>query len=239
MQATLPPAAQSQAEPALLPVSRSIERTASRGCGRAPRPGWAVAPERWMRLCGSGNMIGSSWEPCTMKGSSNSGAAALGPLAATDSRLAVLLRSSPRSGIDAEPDSARPTFGSSMRTSSTLATPCTILRLTLSVSNGVLPISELAAARERPALDPLEQLLDVLKPAIAPLRLASVAAVERLGQVVDAAPRAVDREAEIAFALEPANAEHVAEALLEVDIGELQLRLEVGAGRRFGEPERL
>ena len=36
---------------------------------------------------------------------------------------------------------------------------------------------------------------------------------------------------------EPADAEQLAEALLEVDVGELQLRLEVGAGVGLGEPE--
>ena len=59
-----------------------------------------------------------------------------------------------------------------------------------------------------------------------------------LVSVVDAARRSFDREAEIAFAFEPSNAEHLAEALLEIDVGELQLRLEVGARRRLGEPER-
>jgi hypothetical protein len=76
-----------------------------------------------MRLCGSGNMIGSSHGPCTMKGNSKAGTAAFAPLAETDKRLAVPRRSSSRAGIDAEPVNARPTLGPSMRTSSTFATP--------------------------------------------------------------------------------------------------------------------
>src|SRR5205085_4907106 len=61
--------------------------------------------------------------------------------------------------------------------------------------------------------------------------------VEALGQIVNAAAGAIDRQSEIAFAFEPPNAEHFAETLLEVDIGELQLRLEISPGRRLGEPE--
>ncbi len=62
-------------------------------------------------------------------------------------------------------------------------------------------------------------------------------AVQRLGQLVDARSGALEREAEIALAFEPAHAEQLAEALLEVNVRELQLRLEVGACRRFREPE--
>src|SRR5712691_8265614 len=71
--------------PGAAPVSRSIiERTAGGPFLRTDSRIGAAAPERWMRLCGSGNMIGSSHGPCTMKGSSKEGAAA-----ATDIRLAV------------------------------------------------------------------------------------------------------------------------------------------------------
>src|SRR5947209_5449215 len=103
---------------------------------------------------------------------------------------------------------------------------------------GRLPGAELAAARERSALDALEQLLDI-EPGDGALAAGEArGAVESLGQVVDAAARAIDREAEIAFALEPANAEHVTKALVEIDIGELQLGPEISAGRRFRQPER-
>src|SRR5207247_9822813 len=63
-------------------------------------------------------------------------------------------------------------------------------------------------------------------------------ALEALGQLVDAAARTIDHEAEIAFALEPANAEHVAQTMLEIDVGELQLRLEIGSAARLGQSER-
>ena len=43
------------------------------------------------------------------------------------------------------------------------------------------------------------------------------------------------RKAEVAVAFEPPEPEHLAETLVEIDVGELQLRLEVGAGLRPGE----
>ena len=103
---------------------------------------------------------------------------------------------------------------------------------------GCLAGAELAAPRERPALDALEQLLDVEARNGALAAGETRRAVQSLGQVVNAAAGAIDRETEITFALESANPEHLTEALLEIDISELQLRLEIGPGRRFGKPER-
>src|SRR5262249_23143941 len=96
----------------------------------------------------------------------------------------------------------------------------------------------LRAARERSAVNTLEQLLHIEPRDRAFAARKAGRAVKCLGQVVDAAARALDRETEIAFALEPANAEHVTEALFEIDIGELQLGPEISAGRRFRQPER-
>src|SRR5262249_29774379 len=77
---------------------------------------------------------------------------------------------------------------------------------------GRFPGADLTAAGERAALDALEQLLDI-EPGDGALAAGEArSAVESFGQVVDAAARAIDREAEIAFALEPANAKHVTEA---------------------------
>ena len=98
--------------------------------------------------------------------------------------------------------------------------------------------AEFAAARERPALDAFEQLLHVETRDRAAAARQAGRAVETFGQVVDAAAGAVDRQSEIAFALEPPNAEHLAETLFEIDIGELQLGLEISPARRLGEPER-
>ncbi len=69
-----------------------------------------------------------------MNGSSNEGTAALVPPARLDSRLAVPLRSRSRVGIETEPPSATRTTGPSMRTSSTVAVPWLIFRLTVSES---------------------------------------------------------------------------------------------------------
>jgi hypothetical protein len=103
---------------------------------------------------------------------------------------------------------------------------------------GRFPAAEFAAARKRSTLDAPEQLLDVESGDRALAARESGRAVQRLGQVVNAAAGAVDCEAEITFALEPSNAEHLAETLLEIDVGELQLGLEISPCRRLGKPER-
>ena len=51
----------------------------------------------------------------------------------------------------------------------------------------------------------------------------------RLRQREHAVAGGVDRDRQVAAALDPAEVEHLAEAALEIDVGELQLRLEVGA----------
>src|SRR6476619_1535187 len=86
-------------------------------------------------------------------------------------------------------------------------------------------------------MDALEQRLDVETGNRAVAACQARCTVKTFGQVVDAAAGAVDRQSEIAFALEPSNAEHLAETLLEIDIGKLQLRLEISPVSRFGEPE--
>src|SRR5262249_36180830 len=103
---------------------------------------------------------------------------------------------------------------------------------------GRFPGAEFSGVQERSALDALEQLLDIEPGDGAFAAGKARGAVESLGQVVDAAARAIDGEADIAFALESANAEHVPEALFEINIGELQLGPEISAGRRFRQPER-
>ena len=192
-----------------------------------------------MRLCGSGNMIGSSQGPCTMNGSSKPGTAALARARGHRQQARGSLRDRVRAPESMpSPVSASRPLGPSMRTSSTFATPWVIFRLTVKRLVGRLAAAELAAARKRPPLDAPEQLLDIEAGDRALAAGEAGRSVQCLGQLVDAAAGAVDREAEIALALELSNAEHLAEALLEIDIGELQLRLEVGAGRRFREPER-
>src|SRR5262249_43214682 len=93
------------------PVRRSIaERTASGAPPlRAASKSGAAAPERCIKISGSGSMTGSSHGPWTMKGSSKLGSRAAGPVAPLVSRLAVPFRSSSRAGIEAEPVSASPT----------------------------------------------------------------------------------------------------------------------------------
>src|SRR5262249_47335683 len=98
--------------------------------------------------------------------------------------------------------------------------------------------AKLPAARERSALNALEQLLHI-EPGDRTLAARKAGrAVKCLGQVVDAAARTLDRATGICFYPAPANAEHVTEALFEINIGELQLGSEISAGRRFRQPER-
>src|SRR5262249_31953535 len=90
---------------------------------------------------------------------------------------------------------------------------------------GRFPGAELAAARHRPPLDAPQQLLHVEAGDGAFAAGQTGRAIQRLGEVEDAAARALDGEAEIALALELADAEQLAETLLEIDVAELQLRL--------------
>ena len=188
----LPALVRPAATPRVVPMpsrsgARSPERIGSPGGrSRTASSSGARAPERWMRLCTSGSMTGSSQGPCTMNGSSNEGTPALALPARLDSRLAVPLRSRSRAGIEAEPPSATRTAGPSMRTSSTVAVPWLIFRLTVSELVGRLAAAEFTAARKRPALDAPEQLLDI-EPGDRALAAGQVGgAVQRLGQLVDA-----------------------------------------------------
>ena len=170
-----------------------------------------------------------------MNGSSNVGTLLPG---VPEIRLAIPLRSRSRAGIEAEPENTRRTLGVSTRTSSTFAMPLVMVRLTESESNGVLPVRILGPARQRTAFDAPEQLLDIEAGNGALAAGQAGGAIERIGHVEHAVAGTVDRKAEIALALQSANAEHFAQALIEIDIGELQLCLEIRSGLRFGEPER-
>ena len=214
-------------------LSRSItERTWSRALrSRTASSSGAAAPERRIRLCASGSMIGSSHRPCTTNGNSNTGGSSA--LAATSA--AVPFRSRSRSGIEAEPPSARRIAPPSSRTSSTLAVPSAMRSVTLSFSNGVRPRRKSAGDRERTLLQPLEQLLDIeARDGALPPGQARGAG-HGLGQRQHAVARGFDRERERALALEPAQPEQLAETGFEVDVGELQLRFDVDAVRRLGE----
>src|SRR5712672_1725664 len=118
------------------PLRRSsAERTASRVfLSRTASRSGAAAPERRIRLAGSGIGKASSQVPMTPKGSSK--ATSFGPL----SRLALPLRSRSRAGIEAAPVSAIFTAAPSTLASSTLTAPFAILSTILSRSNGVRPL---------------------------------------------------------------------------------------------------
>src|SRR4029453_5769453 len=94
-----------------------------------------------------------------------------------------------------------------------------------------LAAPDLAPPGRCPALEAPQQLLDVEsgKRALSAGQVGG--AVERLGQLVDVAAGTVEGEGQRAFAFEPPETDQFAETALEVDVGELELRLERGCGR--------
>src|SRR5581483_2584441 len=88
--------------------------------------------------------------------------------------------------------------------------------------------AEIAGARQRPALEAPEQLLGVEARDRAVMARQRRGAVERLREPVRARTGRGERDAEIAAARKLAEAEQLAGAGLQVDIGELELRLDVG-----------
>src|SRR5258705_4102061 len=97
--------------------------------------------------------------------------------------------------------------------------------------------AEVAAHCKRAALEPLEQLLEIeAYDRSLPARKAR-GPVEALGQLVNAAAGTIEIDGERAFAFELAQTHEVAETLLQVDVGELDLRLDRRAGVGLGEAE--
>ena len=88
--------------------------------------------------------------------------------------------------------------------------------------------AEIAAARQRPALQPLQQLLDIEAGDGAVMAGEGGGAVQRLRQAERAGARGFQRDVEIAAADQAADPEQIAGAGLQIDVGELQLRLDVG-----------
>ena len=142
---------------------------------------------------------------------------------------AVPFRSRSRAGIDAEPPSAR-------RTGAAFEPHVLDGRGALRDAQRDVELVERRAAaaevpadRERTLLQPLEQLLDIEARDRALARGQVRGAGERAGEREHAVAGRLDRERQIALAFEPAQAEQLAEAGFEIDVGELQLRFDVGA----------
>src|SRR5262249_10472626 len=100
-----------------------------------------------------------------------------------------------------------------------------------------LATAEIAASRKRTALEPLEQLLETEACDYSFLARKARGAIEALGQLVDAVAGAVEVDGERAFPFELAQTHELTETLLQVDIAELDLRLDRRAGVRLGETE--
>ena len=118
------PPPEALAEDGVPPVRRSMARRtesrALRSCNALDNG--AAAPECRIRASGSGSTIGSSHDPCTIKGSSKG----VAPGRAGATSAAVPFRSSSRSGTDAVPANASLTAAPSMVTSSTVTVPFAI-----------------------------------------------------------------------------------------------------------------
>ncbi len=98
--------------------------------------------------------------------------------------------------------------------------------------------AEIAAAGQRPALQPLEQLLDIEAGDGAVMAGQRRGAVERVREAERARARGHQRDVEIAAAGQLVDAEQFAGAGLQVDIGELELGLDVGDRVRARDAER-
>jgi len=108
-----------------------------------------------------------------------------------------------------------------------IAVPCAMRSVTLSSSNGVRRGGN-SRHRERPLLQPLEQLFDIeaRDAAWRAVRFAVPATVRVSASTLD--PEA-DREHQVALAFETADAESAAEAGIQIDIGELEAAIDVRA----------
>ena len=101
--------------------------------------------------------------------------------------------------------------------------------VTLSDSNGVRPRRKSAAIDSGRCSSRLSSC-STLNPVIAPWRAVRLAVPARVRvSAMHAVAEALDRERQVALAFEPAQAEQLAEAGFEVDVGELQLRFDIGA----------
>ncbi len=95
--------------------------------------------------------------------------------------------------------------------------------------------AEIAAAGKWTALNAFEQLLDIEAGDCALAACEGCRAVQPFRQSIDAGAGALDGERQIAFSFEAPDAEQLAYALLEIDVRELQSRIQVGSRRRFGD----
>src|SRR6266545_2335249 len=100
---------------------------------------------------------------------------------------------------------------------------------------GRLAAAEVAASSQRVALEPPKQLLDVDAGDGSLLAHQVRAATEPLRELVDVAAGAVEVEGQRSFALDAADADKLAEPLIEIDVGELHLRAECRPGFRLSE----
>ena len=100
------------------------------------------------------------------------------------------------------------------------------------------PGAEIAVAREWPALEAAQQLLDIDAGERTVMGIQACGAAERVGHRQHGRSRPFDIERDVAAALEPANSEYLAEAALEIDVDECDVRGHGDPAIGVGEPER-
>ena len=217
------------------PVNRSsTERTASRVLRSLTASSrGADAGERRIRLSGSGKIRGSSHGPCTTNGRSKPGAAFAARGQAGDA-LEVVFARRHRGGAGQGEARGRAFDADVLGGGDAVGEFHRDVQRVVGRRAG----AEVAAAGQRPALQPLQQLLDIEARDRAVMAGQRRGAVERLRKAERARARGHQRDVEIAAAGQLGDAEQFAGAGLQVDIGELELRLDVGDRVRAGDPER-
>ena len=152
-----------------------------------------------------------------MNGNSNGVAPGLGGV----TRAAVPFRSSSRAGIEAEPASAE--YHRRALDLHVLDRDRALVDLQCDrhLVIGRAPAAEFAAARQRPPLQPAQQLLDIKSGERAVRPGQAGRPVQGMRHREHAVTAPFDRERNIAFAFEPAQAEQLAEAAFKVDVGEI------------------
>src|SRR6185437_7900079 len=100
------------------------------------------------------------------------------------------------------------------------------------------PAAKFAAARKWPTLEASQQLLNVEARERTVCSYQIGGAIQGPCHRKNAVTTAFDRKRDISFALEATQAEQLAEATLEIDVRELQLRLDINALIEFGKRHR-
>src|SRR5262249_12313303 len=98
--------------------------------------------------------------------------------------------------------------------------------------------AEVAAARERAALQPAQQLFDIDAGQGAGAGIERRGAIESMGNGQDRIPGAIDIHRQGAAAFDPVQPEYLTETIIQIDVGELHVRGDRDAAFSAGEAQR-